>query len=81
MYRREKDHHNELLTFGPGVRPHSELRLRTSIVISFLGHNSTHKVDIQIFCGWSIISTNCLIGNEARKISMLLILSVILSPC
>lgn len=48
MYRREKDHHNELLTFGPGVRPHSELRLRTSIVISFLGHNSTHKVDIQI---------------------------------
>ena len=81
MCRCEKDHHDELLTFCPGVRPHFELRLRTSIVISFLGHNSTHKVDTQIFCGWSMISTNCLIGNEARKLSMCLILSLILSPC
>ena len=58
MCRHEKHRLDELLTFCPGVRPHSELQLRTIVLGFFLGHNSTHKVDIQIFCGWSIISAS-----------------------
>ena len=58
MCRHEKHRLDELLTFCPGVRPHSELQLRTIVLGFFLGHNSTHKVDIQIFCGWNIISAS-----------------------